>query len=84
MALACVCSIPFRASRSVRIIHTRGSFAPAYFLDLRTPEVRRLYAARRTLESLSVKLRDETDLEAPNDVLAGVVRETVQPTHVTS
>jgi hypothetical protein len=44
---------------------------------------RKKYDARKTLETFSTKLRDETDLGALSDDLLVVIRETMQPTHVT-
>jgi hypothetical protein len=43
---------------------------------------RRKYDAAKTLQDISAKLRNETDLDALSDELVGVVRKTMQPEHV--
>src|SRR5215213_5590218 len=43
---------------------------------------RRKYDVAKTLEAFSAKLRNETNIDALSDDLVGVVRETMQPVHV--
>jgi hypothetical protein len=50
------------------------------FIDRRF--CRRKYDVRETIETFSTTLRDETVLNALNDDLVGMVRDTIQPAHV--
>ena len=50
------------------------------FIDRRF--YRQKFNAQQTLDGFSARLRDEVDLSALSDQLVGVVRETMQPAHV--
>jgi len=43
---------------------------------------RRKYDTAKTLATFSARLREETDLDRLNGELVGVVKDTLQPTHV--
>jgi hypothetical protein len=51
-----------------------------FFIDM--PFYRRKYGAAKALAVFSATLREETNLDVLSDELVGVVRETMQPAHV--
>ena len=74
-----------RAALTLRTLAIAALFNPLRrrvqaFVDRRF--YRNKYDARKTLETFSGRLRDETDLQRLSSDLVEVVRETIQPAHV--
>jgi hypothetical protein len=62
--------------------HARGQTKLVGYLEAVVEDVGWKYDARNTLERSSATLRDWTDQHAVSDDSVGVVRETMQPAHV--
>jgi hypothetical protein len=71
--------VGIRSTPSCSVVYRKALVVSQYILYR---FYRRKYDAAKTLEAFSAKLRDETDLDALSDDLMGVVRETMQPSHV--
>jgi hypothetical protein len=62
--------------------HARGQTKLVGYLEAVVEEVGGNYDARKTLVAFSTQLRNETVVDALIDDLVGVVRDTMQPAHV--
>jgi uncharacterized protein YigA (DUF484 family) len=62
--------------------HARGQTKLVGYLEAVVEDAGGNYDARKTLEAFSAKIRDGTELDALSEDLIGVVREAMQPAHV--
>jgi hypothetical protein len=68
--------------RALEHAHARGQAKLVGYLEAVVEDVEGDYDAAKTLAACSAKLRNKTDLHGVSDERVGIVRETMQPAHV--